>query len=469
MNDTVYWRSLLTPEELLKGEQLGPAQLEALPETAFNPDGRYFISYRSVDGRGLADEFQTRLRAAGLSAWRDDADLDFGQIRKRLMEALTGTGLFSGSSNGRSGGLAGAVLVATPRVWTSAPVRHVEAPIILHLAQRYEDEGFHLAIANAVPASPAGGADNAQVDDVYGISPKVLEGYLMADATTTAGCELVARRLLERRVERRLGMLAGGHPFRINVDSRQPLGTTTRLSPLYGESDLMVRLHQEEDRRWPALEALEAYASAMADLKSAIEGRVPVQFSGQIHATVALALGATFSARRRGQVIECLHERQDVISAWRSDAPMPATPRTFSVRQQPGGDDSGDKVLVTIVASCTPHDRRAFDALARRPGFKAIHRIELDSPSPIQAEEGNDLAERLAATLATFGAEDDLHVAFVGPWALALLLGHHLSTTNYVSYEWDNTRTRPAYQECLRINPGVDRHLSVAMPSKEKP
>lgn len=474
MTAAPYWRSMLNAEELQRGDSLGPATLlEPVPDSAFNPDGRYFISYRSVDGRRLADEFQTRLRAAGLSAWRDDADLRLGQIRKRLQQALTGTGPFAGSNGGRQGGLAGAILVATPRVWTSEPVRHVEAPIILQLAERYQDDGFQIAIANAIPASDGGPADMGErVDGVYGLAENSLSTYLMHDATTATGCERIVRHLLRERLEHRMEFVATGRPLRIHVDSRQPLSATEKVPSLYGDNDLVVRLHQERDRRWPAREALEAFATAMSDLQAEVPYGTAVQFSGSIHPSIALALGATFSAPRPGgQVVECLHERGDVTSSWRSDAPSPRVPRDIVVRQLPGGGDAGNKILVMIVATCKPADQRAFDDLAKRPGFKAVYRIALDHWDPIEAGEGDNLARRLALQLATFSAQDDLHVAFVGPWALAVLLGHHLTTTNYVSYEWDNNAqlTTPFYEACLRINPGPARHLTVEMPSKEKP
>lgn len=471
MDSDAFWTTTLSPEELQKGAGLGPASVAPLPDTAFNPDGRYFISYRSVDGRPLADEMQTRLRAAGLSAWRDDADLTLGQIRKRLEQALTGTGPFAGSGAGRRGGLAGAVLIATPQVWTSAPVRHIEAPIILQLAGRHHDDGFELAIANALPSSSDGPADMTQIDEVYGLDADSLSGYLVHDATNMAGRERIVRHLLEKRVERRIENLAEGQPFQIDVDTRQPLRSTVRPSRLSGTNDLVVRLHQHPEFRWPAREALDGFATAMADLKVMIEDGVDVQISGRIHPTVALALGATFSARRPGQVIVCLHDSGDGVVEWRSDAPTPAAPRGLKASRDSAGDESGDKVLVTILATCTPTDQRAFDDLAKRSGFRAIHRIELDRWDPIRPGEGNDLAKRLAARLAALGSQGNLHVAFVGPWALAVLLGHHLNTTNYVSYEWDNNAplTSPEYQACLRINPGTERHLTVASSEEEKP
>lgn len=468
-----YWKSTLTSDELQRGDDLGEAPPYALPETPFNPDGRCFISYRSVDGRDLADEFQTRLRAAGLSAWRDDANLGLGKIQTRLLDALRGEGLFVGESGA---GLAGAILIATPRVWTSEPVRHIEAPVILQLAERYDDDGFQLAVANAVPASSGGPAAMKEADAVYGLDEEALSAYLAHDVLTVPGRERIVRHFLERRVARRIDALAPGQPLKIDVDSRQPLDAMERPSKLYDDSDLMVRLHQEGDRRWPARAALDAFATAMAHLapRSAMPFDVPVQVSGSIHPTIALGLGATFSTTRPGQIIECLHERRDQKSAWRSDAPDPAVPRTATLKPCPGGTDAGSGVLVMIVATCTTTDQSAFDQLAKNPGipgskgFKAIHRIELDRWDPIEAEEGNALARWLAEQLGVLAAQGEpLHVAFVGPWALALLLGHHLTTTKYVSYEWDNNaEAGPVYQPCLRINPGVPRHLTVVAPQE---
>lgn len=468
MTDRVYWKSTLTPEDLQKGTDLGatPA-LPPLPDTAFNPDGRYFISYRSVDGRKLADEFQTRLRAAGLSAWRDDADLPLGPIKTRLLQALDGTGPFSSSWRGRRGGLAGAILIATPQVWTSAPVRHIEAPRLLELNAAHLNDGFYLAVANDVPSEQGGAADMDQADDVYGIDPKALGGLLMADVTTLDGRQKIVRHLQDKWVHHRLEHLREGAPFQIDVDSRLPLTHTNQPTKLNGDDDLMIRLHQASDHRWPHPKALRAFADAMNDLKAMIPDGVAIQFRGRIHPTIALALGATFSARRPGQVIDCQHERGDVVSAWRSDAPAPAEPRTFTERRIPVDPGSEDKILVMLVATCTPADRRAFDRLARGSDFGAVYKIELDSWDPIAGDEGDDLARRLAARLSALASDGELHLAFVGPWALALLLAHHMSTTNYVTYEWDNEVSPPIYQPCLRINPGAAHHLTVLMPTKE--
>ncbi|MGW3399452.1 SAVED domain-containing protein [Streptomyces hydrogenans] len=50
----------------------------------------------------------------------------------------------------------------------------------------------------------------------------------------------------------------------------------------------------------------------------------------------------------------------------------------------------------------------------------------------------------------------EVHLAFHGPYTMALLVGRHLNTLRTVVYEWDNaTLGKPLYTPALVLEPGV--------------
>ena len=72
--------------------------------------GPVFVSYRTSDGADRANRLAWTFRSIGLPTYRDREDLQPGETRARLTEAL-------------SGGLSAGVLVVTPDIANSEVVR----------------------------------------------------------------------------------------------------------------------------------------------------------------------------------------------------------------------------------------------------------------------------------------------------------------------------------------------------------
>src|SRR5271166_5506935 len=47
-----------------------------------------FISYSRSDGRAFAEDFERRLEAEGLHAWRDLKSMEAGDIRAQVLDAI---------------------------------------------------------------------------------------------------------------------------------------------------------------------------------------------------------------------------------------------------------------------------------------------------------------------------------------------------------------------------------------------
>lgn len=97
-------------------------------------------------------------------------------------------------------------------------------------------------------------------------------------------------------------------------------------------------------------------------------------------------------------------------------------------------------MLVQIAFAPAP-DLSAFDALASSGGFDAAYRIMSDC-GHVDPNDGSALARSLANTVKSLCRESgtgELHLAFQGPFPLAVLLGRLLNTLRTTIYEWDDS------------------------------
>jgi hypothetical protein len=76
----------------------------------------------------------------------------------------------------------------------------------------------------------------------------------------------------------------------------------------------------------------------------------------------------------------------------------------------------------------------------------------------IDAREGGRLSSSIAQHIEQLAAESgraEIHLAFHGPYTMALLIGRHLNTLRTVAYEWeDDADNGPKYHPTLVLDPG---------------
>lgn len=70
--------------------------------------------------------------------------------------------------------------------------------------------------------------------------------------------------------------------------------------------------------------------------------------------------------------------------------------------------------------------------------------------------EAGRLSASIAQHIKRIAAENgrsEVHLAFHGPYTMAVLVGRHLNTVRTIIYEWDNVNV-PSYVPTLALEPG---------------
>lgn len=420
-------------------EPLGP-----LPDGAVRGDGPVFISYRQSDGTSEAESLEDLLRAAGLVVWRDRTDLRPGTTIDRLEQALIQ-------------GLSAAVLVVTPEIVYSEVVRERELPRLLKLDQ---DPAFSLCIANKVArVANESKLDYAAPDRLLRLAPaRTLADKKQSNMLDLAGELEIVRDLLMHRVEqRKVAIRNGGRSFTIRIQSRPaPFAIDA------GDEDLHIRVKSADDGRLPSKAGLNLLRTTLSLTSDAVyaAGPATVRLSGGAHLSVGLALGAALPETKIGNV-EVVDVRDQVWSAVAVDDPLTNEVDTELIhlgRAQP------PKALgrLAILVSLTPApDRTAFNGLLSEAagGFSAAAVVSVAGESRIDAREAGRLSESVARKVKGLAAADgraEVHLAFHGPFGMAVLIGRHLNTLRTVVYEWSfNAAGDPAYEPSLVLEPGV--------------
>ena len=120
------------------------------------------------------------------------------------------------------------------------------------------------------------------------------------------------------------------------------------------------------------------------------------------------------------------------------------------------------KVAVFVTLSVSP-DETAFRQLVReQPGFFSAAEVIFVRPiGRLDAREAARISVKVANEIKRISAQfgrAEIHLAFHGPFTMAVLLGRHLNTLRTVVYEWDNPEaTGPVYSPVLTIELGVAR------------
>lgn len=421
-------------------QALGP-----LPEGAIRRDGAVFISYRQSDGSPQAESIENLLRAAGLVVWRDRTDLRPGTTTDRLEQALTQ-------------GLSAAVLVVTPEIVHSDIVRERELPRLLQLD---EDPAFSLCIANKTArAGRDAQCDYDAPDRLLRLAPsRTLAGKKQSNTLQPSGEIEIVRDLLMHRVEQR-------KPAISSEDRAFTIRVQTRPAPFAmdaGEDDLHIRIRAASDGRLPSREGLQLLQTTLPLTSDAIyaTGAQTVRVSGGAHLSVALALGAALPETKTGNI-----EVVDARGALWTSAQAGDDPLTSELHTQPGDlgqaqtPDSHDRVAIFVSLTPDP-DRTAFEQLLHESsgGFAAAAMVSIAGEARIDPRGAARLSAAAAQQIKRLAARSgraEVHLAFHGPYTMALLIGRHLNTLRTVVYEWDNaTPGRPRYTPALVLEPGV--------------
>lgn len=421
-------------------DPLGP-----LPDGAVRGDGPVFISYRQSDGTAQADALEDLLRAAGLVVWRDRTDLRPGTTTDRLEQSLTR-------------GLSAGVLIVTSDIAYSDVVRERELPRLLQLDA---DPDFSLCIANTVaPPGEDSKCDYNAPDRLLRLSPgRTLADKKQANMRRPSGEVEIVRDLLMHRMEQRKSIIrSDGRDFTIRVQSR-PAPSALDAD----EEDLHIRLKPSDDGRLPSRRGLELLRKTLPLTSDAVyaTGAKSVRISGGAHLSVGLALGAALPETKIGKVVVIDTEDNAWTSVTPDDDPG-STKLTIDPIQIEQHQAVPLRRRVAVFVTLTPHaDRSAFEQLVNdsASGFDAAEVFSVGNTERIDSREGARLSAAVAQRIKRLSASQgraEVHLAFHGPYTMAVFIGRHLNTLRTTVYEWDgNKEDGPRYKPVIILEAGV--------------
>jgi proteasome lid subunit RPN8/RPN11 len=421
------------------GMPIGP-----LPAGAVRGDGPVFISYRQSDGSDRADSLEGLLRAAGLVVWRDHSDLRAGTTIDRLEQALTA-------------GLSAAVLVVTPEIAKSDIVKERELPRLLQLDQ---DPAFSLSVANEIPdpAKPDR-PDYAAPDLLLSLAPAhTLGDKKQSNTRTQEGRLEIVRDLLMHRIEQRRAGIAAN-------DGVLTMTTQTRPAPSAldaDKSDLHIRIKPADVGRLPSAQGLHDLQATLRLTSDAVRasGASTVRISGGMHLSVALAVGAALPETKIGHV-EVIDLRDGTWTSKASNDPNQHLIVTETINGDFGVVGKAPSKIAVFVTLTGSADKTSFDRLvAEHAGlFSSVSCIRLAAEDSIDPREAARLSAEVAAEIKRLSAQfgrAEVHLAYHGPYTMAVLIGRLLNTLRTVVYEWDNPEEfGPKYIPTLTLEPGV--------------
>lgn len=420
------------------------APLGPLPGGAVRGDGPVFISYRQSDGTVQADALENLLRAAGLVVWRDRTDLRPGTTTDRLEEALTK-------------GLSAAVLIVTPHIAYSDVVRERELPRLLQLDA---EPGFSLSIANNIARSGEDSeCDYGAPDRLLRLAPaRTLADKKQVNLLRRSGEAEIVHDLLMHRIEQRKRQIhAEGRDFTIRVQSRP---TSSALDA--DEADLHIRLSAPEDGRLPSRKGLEVLQKTLPLTSDAVYAADAkrVRISGGAHLSVGLAIGAALPETKIGKMVVIDTEERAWVSATPSDDPN--CTELMVEQTQAEQNRTSSKSRVAVFVTLTPHaDRTAFERLVNDSveGFDAVEIVSTKGSDRIDPRESARLSAAVAHQIKRLSASQgraEVHLAFHGPYTMAILIARYLNTVRTIVYEWDEIETDgPRYKPVIVLQPGV--------------
>lgn len=420
--------------------QLGP-----LPDGAVRGDGPVFISYRQSDGTEQAETLENLLRAAGLVVWRDRIDLRPGTTTDRLEQALTK-------------GLSAGVLIVTPDIVDSEIVRERELPRLLELDK---DPAFSLCIANKIarPGSKSK-CDYDAPDRLLRLTQaRTLADKKQANVLDSAGELEIVRDLLMHRIEqRRPEIRAEDRDFAIRIQSRPaPVAVDA------DDDDLHIRIKEATEGRLPAPDGVELLRKTLPLTGDAVfaAGARHVQISGGAHLSIGLALGAALPETKISNVAVLDVHNNVWESTPASDDPAVTQlhSETFPI-EDARASNAAKRVAIFVTLTADP-DLTAFERLVveSAEGFASVEIISVTTSNRIDPLEAGRLSQAVAQHIKRLSAEHgraEVHLAFHGPFPMAVLVGRYLNTLRTIAYEWDGDTINGArYRPAIAIEPGV--------------
>lgn len=263
---------------------------------------------------------------------------------------------------------------------------------------------------------------------------------------------------MHRIEQRRPEIREQGRPFTIRLQ--------TRPSPFALEADsedLHIRLRATESGRLPSRAGLDLLRKILPLASDAVyaAGAKRVLILGGAHLSVALAIGAALPETKFGSV-DVLDTHDEL---WAS-TPADDDPQTTSLQFEPssgaalGQVDAPARVAVLVTLTGQP-DHSAFERLiGNSPGaFDAHGAISVGETDRIDPRECARVSRAVAKQIKQIAASHgraEVHLAFHGPYTMAIQVGRLLNTLRVVVYEWDGeTVGHPNYVPALVLEPGV--------------
>lgn len=402
----------------------------------FRPLAPVFISYRTSDGKILADTLSWALRATGVPVWHDKTDLPPGDTPRRLREAL-------------ASGLSGAVLIVTPDMRGSEVVRTIELPELLRLEAH---SGFTLAIGSVVSEDPATGhgLDYGAPDRLLDQAPGTLRNFKQYPMSDPNDIKELVRALAAQRMK--AASYLGEDPLIMDIQTR-------RHSPGTPEVSLAVRTRPPVDgRSLPDDATWVDYAVLLADLPELLQiaGARHLHIRGGAHLSMAVALGSAIPIPAGHTVT--VEDSSRVV--WGDADDEPAEPVQLETQPVPieGTSDARAPIAVYLDLIQDPPLEDGFgNYLARNTGrFSAAWRLSQRTRESIPANSANTLVIDLRNRIRTLAAEARTHRVHLFPalpFPIGVLLGRAFNTLEVTLYEWD--RAAGAYVEAATVAPGT--------------
>jgi len=274
----------------------------------------------------------------------------------------------------------------------------------------------------------------------------------------TGDVEIVRDLLMHRVEQRRPNIREEGRPFTIRVQ--------TRPTPFALEADgddLHIRIKSSDNGRLPSRDGLEHLKTTLPLIGDAVyaSGAKTARISGGAHLSVALAIGAALPETKIGNV-EVLDTRDQIWTSVTTEDD-PVTIQVHSRRltlTRPRPSKVQDRAAILISLTPAP-DATAFERLLRdsTEPFRTAAVISITGSERIDSREAGRLSAAIAQQIKQVAATNgraEMHLAFHGPFPMAILIGRHLNTLRTVSYEWENGDTGDSrYSPTVVLEPGV--------------
>jgi hypothetical protein len=402
--------------------------------------GRSFLSYR----RTRIHEARLLIEAqhdVGIPTWQDLSELDEGHTEVLLQAALDDKTT------------ANALCWLTPDVETSTVITRIELPSVMRRVER--GDGFFV-----VPVA-AGSLDYAAVTRVTGTYLGMHDlgqwnvRMVSADPITVDDADVVARRILKRRLHEIAIHLPADVPLRLVLNTRKKPafepGVALSLDWTHRfDGRLANPVDAWKTRLLPALEAVAQACEEQAPGRSVIA-------EGLCALPAAVALGCAFLATRRLPIAWQQISPKRPPELW-SIATLPES-SGFTAMIQPGSPAGNDLALLVSVASAV---EPAF--AASRPRLPVLRGIVVvarsgnypqDIETPGQAADiVRVIVEGLRQARDTLQPRGILHLFLAVPAGLAVMIGQMLNTFGPVqTYEHVPTDAVGMYQPAALLEP----------------